>query len=333
MSEDDTLQETLLLPSPGRMLHEARIARKIGLEQVADVLRLHVSVIEALEADDAANLPAPAFVRGYLRAYAKMMEVPADQVIDAYNQLNGDDEPDIRIRKGVKAQANSLDPRMRLATYVIAAVLIVLLALWWYTERDAAAPDSPAAEEEAAAGSLYEPSASEPGGKPGAPAAPGPVTARTPVVQETSVPEAVSPELDAETTPGTGRVAAASGDTVEKEPVTKATEAEKALPESRAEAPDAAAEEMAQAPPAAPEGSQLRLVLKGDSWVEIHDAEGERLIYDLLRGGKTVDVYGREPFRVFLGNAAGVEVYLNGERFDHSAYDRGNLARFELGQP
>lgn len=58
---------------------------------------------------------------------------------------------------------------------------------------------------------------------------------------------------------------------------------------------------------------ELRLTLNADSWVEIYDARGERLFYDVAAANSIQTVAGRGPLRVILGNAPGVAVAVNGQ--------------------
>lgn len=59
--------------------------------------------------------------------------------------------------------------------------------------------------------------------------------------------------------------------------------------------------------------TRLKLELTNDSWVEIYDARGERLFYDVASAGSVQNVAGRGPLRVVLGNAAGVTVEVDGQ--------------------
>jgi cytoskeleton protein RodZ len=59
--------------------------------------------------------------------------------------------------------------------------------------------------------------------------------------------------------------------------------------------------------------TRLKLDLTNDSWVEIYDARGERLFYDVASAGSVQSVSGRGPLRVVLGNAAGVAVEVDGK--------------------
>jgi cytoskeleton protein RodZ len=60
--------------------------------------------------------------------------------------------------------------------------------------------------------------------------------------------------------------------------------------------------------------TRLKLELTNDSWVEVYDARGERLFYDVASSGSVQSVAGRGPLRVVLGNASGVTVEVDGKR-------------------
>ncbi len=68
--------------SPGMILSAARAELKWSIEDVAANLNLRVAVIQALENDDYSDLPGPTFVRGYIRAYARLLGVEESEVVD-----------------------------------------------------------------------------------------------------------------------------------------------------------------------------------------------------------------------------------------------------------
>jgi hypothetical protein len=71
-----------------------------------------------------------------------------------------------------------------------------------------------------------------------------------------------------------------------------------------------------------------------DSWVEVRDATGRRLIRSLGLAGATKEVKGVAPFQVLIGYGPGVELDYNGEPFDFSKYQgRQEVARFTLETP
>jgi cytoskeleton protein RodZ len=58
--------------------------------------------------------------------------------------------------------------------------------------------------------------------------------------------------------------------------------------------------------------TQLTLHFSADSWVEVYDAHGERLLYDVGAADSVRSVSGTAPLRVVLGNAPGVALEVNG---------------------
>ena len=66
---------------PGRTLAAQREAMGWTVEQVADQLKLAVRQVVALEAGDYAALPGPAVVRGFVRAYAKIVKLDAAPLV------------------------------------------------------------------------------------------------------------------------------------------------------------------------------------------------------------------------------------------------------------
>jgi len=68
----------------GTRLRAARKQRSLGIEDVARDLHLDIAIIEAIESDNQAALPAPIFVQGYLRSYARLVDLPAEELVRSY---------------------------------------------------------------------------------------------------------------------------------------------------------------------------------------------------------------------------------------------------------
>jgi cytoskeleton protein RodZ len=86
MSEAETAVESVTAapePRPGRTLAEARERRNQTVAEVAQQLKLSATQIEALEADDYTRLPGPVFVRGFVRNYARLMELDGEALVAA----------------------------------------------------------------------------------------------------------------------------------------------------------------------------------------------------------------------------------------------------------
>lgn len=78
---------------PGQRLKAAREEAGLALADVAERLRLSTSIVKALEADDYERLPGAAFVKGYLRNYAKLVGLPADDIANLYQQIRDEEQP------------------------------------------------------------------------------------------------------------------------------------------------------------------------------------------------------------------------------------------------
>ncbi|MDO9063656.1 MAG: helix-turn-helix transcriptional regulator, partial [Sulfuricella sp.] len=65
----------------GKVLAEAREKLGLSVVEVARQLRLSPRQIEALEADDHASLPGKTFLRGFLRNYAKLLQLDPDPLL------------------------------------------------------------------------------------------------------------------------------------------------------------------------------------------------------------------------------------------------------------
>ena len=69
--------------SVGQLLREGREHAGLSVEEVVGKIKLASRQIEALEADDFQSLPETAFVRGFVRSYAKLLEMDAQPLLDA----------------------------------------------------------------------------------------------------------------------------------------------------------------------------------------------------------------------------------------------------------
>ena len=81
-------------------------------------------------------------------------------------------------------------------------------------------------------------------------------------------------------------------------------------------------------PPA--EGSVLKFVFKGASWVEIRDAKGKLLLSKLNSPGSEAEVVGKPPFNVIVGNAPEVQLFYNDHEFDLEPHTKVAVARFTV---
>lgn len=65
----------------GRVLRNARMARKLSVDDVSRQLRISVQQVEAIEKEDFDQLPGRTFVRGFVRNYAGLMQLDAHAIM------------------------------------------------------------------------------------------------------------------------------------------------------------------------------------------------------------------------------------------------------------
>ena len=75
---------------------------------------------------------------------------------------------------------------------------------------------------------------------------------------------------------------------------------------------------------------EVEMRFTAQSWVEVNDAEGERLVYDIKEPGEHITLVGKAPFSVILGKHDVVAITVNGEAVDISHFPKNRLAKFTL---
>ncbi len=285
---------------PGALLKTAREAAKLSEEDVARELRMTVSKVRALEADDFDQLHSDTFIRGYLRTYSKLLGLEPDDLLKAYQQARRQaglgDEPEES-----PLQINVPEPTRSLWKFVVWIIILLAgiwaLSVWFLGNRQDPAIDSaqvdPMPELSASARNPAESAESKNEG----------------LDTEATTPTDVDAVPDEDPT-DTGAVSGTPSDVGQTDAA--------AMPVNGAVEPLAATE---VASPAAslsdPEVlDQLRMSFSEECWVEVTDSRGDVLETDLLQPGRELLLSGEAPFTLKLGNAAAVLVELNGEPFE-----------------
>jgi cytoskeleton protein RodZ len=67
--------------STGRILSDKRQEWDLSIQDVAESLNLGVETIEALESDNYEKLPGTTFVKGYIRAYARLLKLDVEDLM------------------------------------------------------------------------------------------------------------------------------------------------------------------------------------------------------------------------------------------------------------
>lgn len=304
--------------SPGARLRAQREAQGLDLYEVADILRLRTDVIRALEEDDFSRLPPATFVRGYIRSYADLLKLPAEDLLKEYEGLEAEPPQSLVPPGRLNRDLSHVGHGSQLAALSIVVLGLVLLVLWWVNRpeetdimRGAA---SEATTEEETIDDQPSPLAGPGGGPEGA---------------ATAMDEAGAPPTPVVMPDGPGEAPAGGESEVDQ----NKTDAAGGQPSQASVSVSASASSQAVAEDAQPASMAIDLLFRADSWVEIEDGNGRLLLYRLAEAGTRTQVSGEPPVSVYLGNAPGVELKVNGEPFDLAPHTRANnVARFSVGE-
>lgn len=317
--------------SLGKTLREAREHLGLSVADVANQIKFAPRQIEALEADDFQHLPEAAFLRGFIRSYAKILQLDAQTLLSALPKTK---ESAIElVPDSVEVAFPDARSLLRQNMYLLgaAALLAVLaggFAIWNLMSpvkqskvKQVETPLALPAEVQII------PTADVSDDKVIAPPVQGTVKARaTSAGAQSSVPATKTQATKSE--PQIQAMKPAS------KPVSAAPAQSKPEPMSVTPAPvqatkPAAKTVTASPAPAAKPGAQpgdttpitqLRLVFGEESWTEIKDRDGKIISSQVNPRGSELIVNGRAPFSMLIGHGLSVRLYHQGEPVDLTPY-------------
>ena len=129
--------EVSLSDKPGAKLALMREKNGHSLEYVASKLHLRVRVIELLEADAYDEMPEPVFIKGYLRAYAHLLDMDAAPLLETFNysHMRRELSPERALWQS-RRQTNRTEHWVRWGTGLFALVVLVAVVWWWSKNKD-----------------------------------------------------------------------------------------------------------------------------------------------------------------------------------------------------
>ncbi len=316
--------------SIGELLRHARNAADLTVLDVANKLNLTVSVIECLEQEHFAQLPGVTFTRGYIRSYAKLLGLDANQLVLVFDQQVGasaDSNPVHTIDRVGESRRVS---RGMLQFGLFLLLLVIAAAVYYgWQSRQAGhalaiqkAPVFERVEVERADGSVHVQTLDELEDQAVAFALENhPQSLDEPASTE-NVAESLAIEAEAIQSPALQPLLnEPQSEVIAKVAVEAAVALEPSLPVATA-----------VVEVVAPDMGVLQISLINDCWLRIVDADGKQLVSGLKRGGEQIKVTGKAPLDVHLGYVKGVTMMYNGEAVDFSAAISGETARIKLGE-
>ena len=317
-SSTQEVEEPDLSTGLGAVLRNEREKQGLTLDRVASVTKLRGKMVEALENERWEELPQPVFVRGFIRSYAGVLGLDEKELLHLYERA-APSQADTR--KSAEAQHRSYKGFILLG---VIFVLILGFIVYLLVERPSPSGEPliqkrqaafeggqekrnavPAADN-AQAGGEKEPSPAQ-GASPAQEASP-PQEAPPPFQGVPSPAQVTPPLLQRATSPG--QEVAALPPAVPPIGVEKAPEVSTSAA-AQAPAPSSAVE--TQAGTVSPDTYELKGVVLDATWVRIQIDNGEPKEY-IFQPGATPQWKAKEGFYLTVGNAAGIELELNGTK-------------------
>ena len=335
---------------PGKLLQIAREEKNLRPEDVAYEIRLTPSQVLALEENDYSKMPEETYVRGYLRNYARLVGIPENTILMAFARetRSSEKKPQQVIPSG-ESDINKSSRGIRLFAVTFLIAVIALSAVWVLVPHDklpltGEKADSPAVEEKTVAKVEEVPV--------GASTLSLDSPVESSVVEKTTITSAMPTTSTAETT-SAAIVMPQSASSQEQQAISETTpvqvQAEVSIPVQPVDTTvsvdfaetnttpattgvaAAGSRETESSVEAASDGT-LSISYSNDSWTDVRDANGKKLLYRTVKKGENIALAGKLPLSVFFGFAQGVKVTFNGEEIDVPGYTRGVFARFTVGE-
>ncbi|MDH0098217.1 helix-turn-helix domain-containing protein [Ectopseudomonas hydrolytica] len=316
------------MPSnPGESLRQAREIKGWSVAEVAMQLNLTPQRLAQIEAGAFDKLPGTTFARGYIRAYAKLLELDQNRLVLEFDQFTGTDATGSNVHSlgRIEEPVRYSQSILRLVSFLLLLALIGAGFLWWQEQGRSVTSLADLGlehvEVEGADGTTQVHSLAEPEDQ-AVVAAQGNESA-SPLLLPIEPGEA--PEAVTET-----QQPAAEGTAAAPTPAPSA--APEATQPDTAAAPQAPAAPEPTAPVAvAPGQGALSVQFTADCWTQVTDADGKVLLSALKRSGERIELTGKAPMELRLGFARGAQVRFNGENVDVAPYMTGETARLKLG--
>jgi cytoskeleton protein RodZ len=317
-SEPDDLAEIAdeidVVVGPGRMLKEAREMRGLSEQQVADKLNFRTRLVRNIEVDIFNRDLPEAFNRGYLKNYAKLVNISEGAVLNSYDQLAQAQSQCAGMQSFSKGTEKQAEHNMLMwITYFILAMLVTATVVWWF--------QSPLEQPAPIVVDTTEMSAGE-----------NNTTEQANLSNKNSLKN-LNTEPKAESEDSLASVIKneenANVDNIDKAATLDAENISSSRDLSNAQVTltnDNTVDENALFAL----NADVVFTFSGDCWVNIFDATGERIAWGVKKSGYIMRISGQAPFSITLGKPELVEIGYNDLPVDMTVFNVGNIAKFSL---
>lgn len=115
----------------GESLRKERELRGMTLEEISQHTKVHTRFLEAIENDDLSALPAKAFAKGFLRSYARMIDLNEEFVLSNFEYFQHTAHNNGENREIHKASVKASGRFVFGLIFAAIALLLLLLFLFY----------------------------------------------------------------------------------------------------------------------------------------------------------------------------------------------------------
>ncbi|KEQ12095.1 helix-turn-helix domain-containing protein [Endozoicomonas numazuensis] len=279
-------QETASEASPGQVLEAARLKTGLSVEEAADRLKVPESYILAIEHNEFEKLPGLVFARGYVRSYARILELVDNELVDHFDRFTGNsgvDTPHLKAGAPVTNRRH-MSPVIAWGATLLTVILVGAGSYYgWNSDKRASSeleitsqeqtpviiePESPSEEELLPAQADFD---------------------------ESEV-EVIEPELDSELESQVDSMP----EEAEDPGLAESVSAETILP------PETLQDTTESLPKNRDSLVRLAIQFAEDCWVQIKDMSGNALYTDVQKAGTHLELEVPSSVQVRFGNVNGV---------------------------
>ena len=127
--------KSVVWPSPGEKLRKIREERGLSHHRVADALHMTAHYVKSLESDQYDKLPGKTFVKGYFKAYARLLDADVDEIMQCYENFV------VALEESQESEAEEIRARkvydQNIRWMICAAVIIIVVVgvSWWLSRQ------------------------------------------------------------------------------------------------------------------------------------------------------------------------------------------------------
>lgn len=318
----------------GEVLLAARIAKGYSQKDASDNLRLSIKQIDALETNIFSLLPDAMITRGFIRNYARYLELDAEPLLLSYRARMPDKSPNVLSVQTSIQQVMLTKESQPWLKYILGSILVLLFLLSWFfymdympkpakhtaivatdiavtTVKTEAIPlpevALPAAERKPEVSEVIV--SAEPVNSATDSVGVAPVASATPVVANSTTPSTpVLPAAKTNSIANKADAAVQANNTIYSAPLAIAPLTISSLDTVK----------------------NVSLTCTEQTWVSVTNKSGKVIFEKMLTAGSSDSFDGEPPFNVVIGNAKASKLMYSGKSIDLNPSTRSNVARITL---